>query len=66
MASAQCLGGIPVPAYQDSVASEIQYVVEHSEANFIIAEDQEQVDKALEIREKCAFVQAIIYVNSLK
>ena len=63
MASAQCLGGIPVPAYQDSVAEEIQYVVEHSEANFIVAEDQEQVDKALEIREKCTFVQAIIYVN---
>ena len=63
MASAQCLGGFPVPAYPDSVASEIQYVVEHSEANFIVAEDQEQVDKALEIREKCAFVQAIIYVD---
>ena len=30
MASAQCLGGFPVPAYPDSVASEIQYVVEHS------------------------------------
>ena len=38
-------------------------MVEHSEANFIVAEDQEQVDKALEIREKCTFVQAIIYVN---
>ena len=38
-------------------------VVEHSEAHFIVAEDQEQVDKALEIREQCQFVQAIIYVN---
>ena len=63
MASAQCLGGIPVPAYQDSVAGEIQYLVEHSGAHFIVAEDQEQVDKALEIREQCPFVQAIIYDN---
>jgi len=61
MASVQCLGGIPVPAYQDSAAGEIQYVVEHAEARFILAEDQEQVDKALEIREQCPFVQAIIY-----
>ncbi len=40
MLAAQSLGGIPVPAYQDSVAEEIQYVVEHAEARFIVAENQ--------------------------
>jgi long-chain acyl-CoA synthetase len=63
MIAAQALGGVPVPAYQDSVAEEIQYVVEHAEARFIIAENQEQVDKALEIREQCPRVECVIYCD---
>ncbi|HJP07781.1 MAG TPA: AMP-binding protein [Arenicellales bacterium] len=64
MVAAQALGGVPVPAYQDSAAQEIQYVVEHAEARFILAEDQEQVDKALEIREKFPQVEKVIYSES--
>ena len=63
MIAAQALGGVPVPAYQDSVAEEIQYVVDHAEARFIIAENQEQVDKALEIREQCPRVECVIYCD---
>ena len=63
MIAAQALGGVPVPAYQDSVAEEIQYVVDHAEARFIIAENQEQVDKALEIREQCPRVERVIYCD---
>ncbi len=63
MIAAQALGGVPVPAYQDSVAEEIQYVVDHAEARFIIAENQEQVDKALEIKEQCPRVAFIIYCD---
>jgi len=59
--AAQCLGGIPVPVYQDSVADEMQYVLEHAEAKFVIAEDQEQVDKMLEIQERCPNMHHIIY-----
>ncbi len=59
--AAQCLGGIPVPTYQDAVADEIQYVLEHAEARFVIAEDQEQIDKVLEIQEHCPLVQHLIY-----
>ena len=59
--AAQCLGGIPVPVYQDSVADEMQYVLEHAEAKFVIAEDQEQVDKMLEIQNRCPNMQHIIY-----
>ena len=61
MCAAQCLGGIPVPMYQDAVAGELRYVVEHAEARFAIAEDQEQVDKLLAIKDSCPKLEMIIY-----
>jgi long-chain acyl-CoA synthetase len=61
MCAAQCLGGIPVPMYQDSVAQELQFVMDHAEARFAIAEDQEQVDKLLEIKDRCPRLERIIY-----
>jgi len=61
MCAAQCLGGIPVPVYQDSVADEMQYVLNHSEVRFVLAEDQEQVDKMLEIHDSCPAMQHVIY-----
>lgn len=64
MCAAQCLGGIPVPVYQDSVADEIQYVLDHAEVSFVLAEDQEQVDKMLEIQDRCPHMQHIIYDDS--
>jgi len=53
MVAAQTVGGVPVPLYQDSVAEEMQYILEHTEAAFALVEDQEQVDKLLEIKERC-------------
>ena len=47
--SAQALGGVSVPVYQDSIASELVYVLNHAETSVIVAEDQEQVDKALSL-----------------
>ncbi len=61
MCAAQCLGGVPVPMYQDSVARELQYVLDHAEARFAVAEDQEQVDKLIEIKEQCPRLELIIY-----
>ena len=61
MCAAQALGGLPVPMYQDSVANELQFVVEHAEARFAIAEDQEQVDKLLEIKDQCPSLEVILY-----
>ncbi len=63
MSAAQCLGGIPVPMYQDSVADELQYVVEHAEVRFAVVEDQEQVDKLLEIMDRCPKLEFIIYCD---
>ena len=61
MCAAQALGGIPVPMYQDSVAKELRFVVNHAGARFAIAEDQEQVDKLLEIKEQCPSLEIILY-----
>jgi long-chain acyl-CoA synthetase len=61
MVAAQFDGGVPVPVYQDSVAEEMQYILEHADARFAIAEDQEQVDKLLEIWDKCPKLEHIIY-----
>ena len=49
MAAAQSLGGVPVPIYQDSVSQEMLYVLENAEIECAIVEDQEQVDKLLEL-----------------
>ena len=61
MCAAQSLGGVPVPVYQDSVAEELAYVVEHAGAEFALAENQEQVDKLLEIRKKVPSLGIVIY-----
>ena len=64
MVAAQTLGGVPVPVYQDSVAAEIQYVVEHVGARFAVVEDQEQVDKLLEVKDRCPTLEHIIFKDS--
>ncbi|MCE2491144.1 MAG: AMP-binding protein [Alphaproteobacteria bacterium] len=61
MLATQALGGVPVPLYQDSIADEMQYVVEHAEARFAILEDQEQVDKVLSVKERCPRLEMLVY-----
>jgi long-chain acyl-CoA synthetase len=61
MTAAQSLGGVPVPVYQDSVAAEMAFVVEHAGARFAIAEDQEQVDKLIEIKAQVPTLETIIF-----
>ncbi len=53
MLAAQSLGGIPVPLYQDAVATEMVFPINNAEVAFAVAEDQEQVDKLIEIRDRC-------------
>jgi long-chain acyl-CoA synthetase len=50
MLAAQCLGGVPVPLYQDAPAADMAYVLEDAEVAFAVVEDQEQVDKLLELK----------------
>jgi long-chain acyl-CoA synthetase len=52
-----------VPVYQDSVAEEMVYVLDHCGAAFAIAEDQEQVDKVLEVRARLPGLRRIVYLD---
>ena len=61
MLAAQSLGAIPVPLYQDAVASECVFPINNAEVRFAVVEDQEQVDKMLEVREQCPQLQHIYF-----
>ena len=63
MLAAQSIGAVPVPIYQDAVGDEIAYVLDHCNARFIVAGDQEQVDKILDIRDSLKNLQTIIYLD---
>jgi long-chain acyl-CoA synthetase len=53
MLAAQSLGAVPIPLYQDAVAAECVFPINNADVRFVLAEDQEQVDKLLEIRDRC-------------
>ena len=57
----QSLGGLALGLYQDAPADEIRYIFELSQARIVVAEDQEQVDKMLEIREAAPSLEYIVY-----
>jgi long-chain acyl-CoA synthetase len=59
--AAQSLGAVPVPLYQDSVADEMAYVLEHAEVRFAVVENQEQVDKLLSIADRLPRLEHIVY-----
>ena len=61
MCAAQCLGAIPVPLYQDAVAAEMAFPIQNADIGFAVAEDQEQVDKLLEILPQCPMLKRIYY-----
>ena len=59
--AAQALGAVPVPLYQDAVAAEMTFVMQDAEITVAFAENQEQVDKLLEVRETVPSIRTIIY-----
>jgi long-chain acyl-CoA synthetase len=59
--AAMCLGGVAVPAYQDAIGSELAYVLDHAEVSVVVAEDQEQVDKVLSVKERLPHLKLIVY-----
>jgi long-chain acyl-CoA synthetase len=61
MCAAQMLGGVAVPMYQDAVAAEMVFVLQDAEIAFAIVEDQEQIDKLLEVRDQCPKLAHILY-----
>jgi long-chain acyl-CoA synthetase len=59
--AAQATGALPFGIFQDSILSEVAYIIDHSEATMIVAEDQEQVDKILDLKDKLPRLKQIIY-----
>lgn len=64
MLAVQSLGAVPVPLYQDAAALECIFPVNNADVRFAFAEDQEQVDKLLEIRDKCPQLTHIYFDDS--
>ncbi len=59
--AAQIIGLIPVPVYSDSIAEEMLFILENADATIAVAEDQEQVDKLLSIKDRLPKLHTIIY-----
>ena len=61
MLAVQSLGAIPIPLYQDAVGAECVFPITNADVRFAFAEDQEQVDKLLEIRDRCPDLSNILF-----
>jgi long-chain acyl-CoA synthetase len=61
MLAAQSLGAIPIPLYQDAVGAECVFPINNADVCFAMVEDQEQVDKLLEIRAQCPQLGTIVF-----
>lgn len=61
MLAAQSLGAIPIPLYQDAVGAECVFPITNADVRFALVEDQEQVDKMLEIRDRCPDLAHLIF-----
>jgi len=61
MLAVQSLGAVPVPLYQDAATTEYVFPINNAEVRFVIVEDQEQVDKMIEVRDSCPQLARIWY-----
>jgi len=62
--AAQMMGAIPVPVYADAVATELAFVLNHAEVRFAAVEDQEQVDKILQVQDQLPKLEQVLYDES--
>ncbi len=63
MVAAQSVGAIPVPVYQEAVPDEMVYILDHCNVKFIVAEDQEQVDKVIELSPRLSDLDKTIFLD---
>ncbi|MEW6669050.1 MAG: AMP-binding protein [Thermodesulfobacteriota bacterium] len=59
--AALCAGGVGVWLFQDCMMDEVKYIIDHSDAKFFVGETQEEVDKALAIKDQCPKLQRILW-----
>ncbi|MEW6487276.1 MAG: long-chain fatty acid--CoA ligase [Thermodesulfobacteriota bacterium] len=62
--AAQCAGAVGIGIYQDSILKEVSYIINHAASKFIVAEDQEQVDKVLDMGDELTTVRHVVYTDS--
>ncbi|WP_341367328.1 AMP-binding protein [Yoonia sp. BS5-3] len=63
MVAAQKIGCVPVPLYADAAAEEIAYALDHCGARFVVAGDQEQVDKIADVRDQLTVLDHVVYLD---
>jgi long-chain acyl-CoA synthetase len=59
----QGLGAVAVGVYPTSPAAEVEYLLGHSDSVVLIAEDEEQLDKALAVRERLPELRKIVLID---
>jgi len=59
----QCSSAVTVGIYPTDVASQVKYILENSQSSFVVAKDQEQVDKVLESKDSIPGLRKIIVVD---
>ncbi len=59
--AAQAAGGVVTGVFSSSGAKEVKYFLEHSDAKIVVVQDQEQVDKILEIKDELPLLRKVIY-----
>ena len=64
MVAIQSVGAVPVPIYQDAVAEEIAYVLDHCGASIALVEDQEQIDKIIEVKDRLPGLRELVYLDA--
>jgi len=59
----QSVGGVVVGIYPTNVATQVEYIVSHSQSRFVVVGDQEQADKVLEVKENLPDLKRIIVID---
>ncbi len=59
----QAAGGVPFGIFQDAILNEVAFIINHSQAKIIVAEDQEQVDKILDLKDQLPHINQVIYTD---
>ncbi|MCX8875494.1 AMP-binding protein, partial [Vibrio parahaemolyticus] len=61
--AAHAIKGYSLGIYQDSMHEEVAYLINYAKAKVVIAEDEEQCDKLLELGDEIPSVEYIIYCD---
>jgi long-chain acyl-CoA synthetase len=59
----QALGGVANGIYTTDSAKQVEYIVNHSRTVIFVAENEEQLDKILDVRERCPALKKIVVID---